>query len=115
MIRRAIVKKITRAAERVLRLEPEEENQKEENVHNLPPTPEELLALEEAEQKEIYDARVKQKLIQLQHIIFSLPRGLKQRLTDNELCNRIRELTADIRVEDMPQKLLDALNDLDLL
>lgn len=115
-MRRAIVNKITAGAERVLGLkhqsDPKPEVTAEDlRVMGLPPTPTELLN----EERAAYDRRVFEKLLIVQHILQTLPVVAKRRVTNNLVANKIRELLADIRVEQIPEKMLEWLNDLELL
>lgn len=120
-MRRALIGKINSGLHKILRVE--QEGQEQPQVLNtqdmlglqLPPTPQELAMQELAQETALYNERVREKLLQVQHILFILPRGIKRKMLDNAVANKIRELIADIRVEDIPAKMLEVLNDLELL
>lgn len=116
-MRRAFADKVNRGLEKCLRLKhPEREPKPEVTVDelkrmSLPPTPNELLNQE----REEFDQKVLEKLLIVQHILQTLPVVAKRRVMNNLVANKIRELLQDIRVEQIPDKMLQWLNDLDLL
>lgn len=114
-MRRAFVNKLTSGAERLLRLKPEEKTSElsanDLQGMTLPPTPEELLAQE----NQVADSRVHEKLLIIQHILLTIPAGVKSSVAKSAVGMKIRELLADIRIEQIPEKMLQMLNDLDIV
>lgn len=112
-MRRAFVNKLTRRTERILGLKPE--NQAEpviiDQEISLPPTPSELIN----EEREAYNQELRDKFIQIEHLLRVLPREIKRNFMNNPVANRIRELLADVRIEQIPERMLEILNDWELL
>lgn len=110
-MRRALVNKLTRGTERVLGLKPECVPSELPSDMSLPPTPSELIR----EERDAYNQELRNKFIQIEHLLRMLPREIKRSLMNNPVANRIRELLVDVRVEQIPERLLEMLNDLELL
>lgn len=115
-MRRALANKINSGMERVLGLRDYHEPRPEISIDelkrlSLPPTPMELLNNERKE----YDQRVMEKLIIVQQILMTLPVRAKRRVMNNVVANKIREQLEGVRVEQIPERMLDWLNDLQIL
>lgn len=93
---------VNRSLERVLHVAPEEE------VVNLPPTPEELLLIEAGNVQQ-------QRLQVLRRVLFAIPSGVARRMLQHHTVLEIRELLRNVRLEDIPRELLDILNNLEFL
>lgn len=115
-MRRALANKINSGMERVLGLRDYHEPKAEISIDelkrlSLPPTPMELLNNE----RQQYDQRVMEKLIIVQQILMTLPVKAKRRVMNNIVANKIREHLEGVRVEQIPERMLDWLNDLQIL
>ena len=96
-MRRAFIGKVKSTLERVLLVESDEPEQL------LPPTPEQMLALERVE-------RLRERVAEVRRIIGLV--GLRHLLRNNALSLRIRELLDGFRLDELPQDIINAVNDL---
>lgn len=115
-MRRAFANKVNRGLERVLGLRDYHEPKPEISVEelkrlSLPPTPNQLLRDEAPE----LDQRVLEKLLIVQQILQTLPVRAKRRVMNNIVAEKIREVLEGVRAEQIPEKMAEWLNDLEIL
>lgn len=126
-LRRKFIGGVTRTLERVLRVESQGDDEvvvdkkkievfdDEGRLMVLPPTPEELLEMElEIELKE-KDEFVRRRLLVIQRCLVVMPAHIKGAIRESPVGIKIRELTSELRLEQIPSAMLEALNNLDLL
>lgn len=71
----------------------------------------EEVALEENEEQFQQLARRTRQINEIRRLVRLVPRAIINRVAHSTAIARIRELIADLRVENLPQDLLDFLND----
>jgi len=102
-MRRALIAKVNRGLERVLRVEAAEQEPE------LPLTPEELAAQEQEEQFQRLIRRT-EVVTELQRIMAFVPRNMR-RMLEARVVARIRELVRGFDITSFPQDLAEFINE----